>query len=338
MTNLFGKDGGGGARPGELSPPTDLLQPGRDHRDLSDLTMRTLSRNAWVGVAQWRSGFEGTFHSNGRLVFVTIQRGVLDFPEIGAQIGAGEAVILGSRRPVYKVRSTDATAAAIFAISRRTFIQHVRTRYDDEMVTAATGDCVVREKAELSDSAIRLSFQFAELLEGAVARRLGDMTSEAVERALSFYLYEASLSAHLNDKSKTSDMPQPRPRSQYIVRPQSVRAAEEFISENFADIDSVEQIAHASNVSIRTLRRGFRAFLDVGPMEYVRDKRLRTARAALKNIDDTRPVRDIAESVGFRSYSAFWAQYNEAYQESPSQTRRLVRKSASRMDDWQDDN
>lgn len=328
-----GDNGDGALRPGALCPPTAFLQSAEGRDELPELTVRALSRNACVGAAASTAGFEAAFRPRGRLVFLTVQHGNIDVSGVKTRLKAGDAVILSAKRALYKVRSEDRAAAAVFAICPKTFAQHVRTRYDDNKIAATADDRVIRQKAEAADQAIRLSLQFAELLDGAPARRLGDITRDAIERALSFYAYEAGLAAP--DK-QTPKKETPKPdrttapsQPHYVVRPHSVRMAEEFIAAHFADIESAAEIAAASKVSTRTLRRGFKTFLGVGPMEYLRDKRLRAARSALKNIDDARPVRDIAESVGYKSYSTFWAQYIEIYQESPSTTRRLMRKSVS---------
>lgn len=325
MNSLFGNNASSDVRPGAFCSPTELLRAHKNQRELADITIRAISKDARVGVAKWRAGFEGSIRSGRGLIFVAVQRGALEFSEINAHVTTGEAIILGSKQPTYKVHIPDATDAVIFAISRRTFLQHLRTRYDDEHVRAHAVNCVIREKVKILDSAIQLSFQLVTLLESASARRLGDVTSAAIERALSFYLYEANLTANIKAPGIIEENAETKPTARHIVRPQSVRAAEEFISANLAEIESISEIAEASNISTRTLLRGFKSFLGVGPMEYLRDKRLRIARSALRDIDDTRPVRDIAESVGFKSYSSFWSHYNEAYQESPSTTRKLAR-------------
>jgi AraC-like DNA-binding protein len=61
----------------------------------------------------------------------------------------------------------------------------------------------------------------------------------------------------------------------------AVRRAETFIRENLARELSLEDIADAAGVSVRTLQTGFKQHHDVSPMRYLRDLRLDVARVQI---------------------------------------------------------
>jgi AraC-like DNA-binding protein len=65
-------------------------------------------------------------------------------------------------------------------------------------------------------------------------------------------------------------------RQPYLSR--EVRRAEAFIRANISRILSLEEIAEAAGVSVRTLQASFKRHHDVSPMRYMRDLRLDVAR------------------------------------------------------------
>ena len=81
------------------------------------------------------------------------------------------------------------------------------------------------------------------------------------------------------------------------------------------------RLAAEVHLSPRALQAGFRRHLATPPMAYLRDVRLRCARAALTSADpDVTTVRAVAASVGMWHRSRFAAAYREAFGEQPSDT------------------
>lgn len=104
------------------------------------------------------------------------------------------------------------------------------------------------------------------------------------------------------------------------VAPRHVKRAIDFIEENARASVNVETLAEICQVSPRALQYGFKSFLGVAPMEYIRAVRLRLAREAI--LRDERPLTAIAQDWGFSNFSRFSAQFQAAFGESPSALRR----------------
>jgi len=85
----------------------------------------------------------------------------------------------------------------------------------------------------------------------------------------------------------------------------------------------ISEICNALRVSRRTLHRVFIDALNLGPVGYLRRRRLSAAQTALKRSDRlTTPIVDIALEHGFPHPGRFAAYYHSLFAESPSQTRR----------------
>lgn len=102
--------------------------------------------------------------------------------------------------------------------------------------------------------------------------------------------------------------------------PRHVRLAEDFLRSCPEQAITMESLAAHVGVSGRTLYEGFRNFLGVSPMRYLRDLRMERARADL--LDPTRPasVTTIATHWGFFQLGRFAADYRRRYGEHPRET------------------
>lgn len=103
-----------------------------------------------------------------------------------------------------------------------------------------------------------------------------------------------------------------------------VREAMVFIAENLANPITLEDIAQAAHVSVRSMQQGFRSDLGTTPMAFLRDRRLDRARADLSDavVTDDLTVTDVAERWGFGHLGNFALHYRKRFGESPSQTLR----------------
>lgn len=123
---------------------------------------------------------------------------------------------------------------------------------------------------------------------------------------------------------------QPSNYSELLARPagQSVRGAVrrscDYIERNLSEHLTVQMIAKAADVSVRTLQNQFMEDLRQTPTAYVKNRRLERVRADLA---DSRPgsgvtVTDVASRWGFTHLGRFAVTYRSRFGETPSQTLR----------------
>lgn len=106
-----------------------------------------------------------------------------------------------------------------------------------------------------------------------------------------------------------------------IANSRSLKAAMEYFEANSHEALTVEQVAGALGISIRSLQRTFRALKGLSPMQYLREVRLEKARCRLIDPHSSDSVTEIALGCGFTHLGAFSAAYKSRYGESPSETR-----------------
>jgi len=104
--------------------------------------------------------------------------------------------------------------------------------------------------------------------------------------------------------------------------PNYLRLARDFMHREARNNPSMVAVARAANISVRTLETSFRLHMDVTPHAYLRTLRLKMAREVLNDVDDTRPIAEVAADHGFPHAGRFAQYYTQLFGESPSQTRR----------------
>lgn len=103
----------------------------------------------------------------------------------------------------------------------------------------------------------------------------------------------------------------------------TVRAARAYIEANAARPITVVDIAKATGVGVRGLQQGFRRALDMSPMRYLREVRLREAHRELRAADPAATtVGAIATRWGFHHQGRFAAEYRRRYGHGPATTLR----------------
>ena len=116
--------------------------------------------------------------------------------------------------------------------------------------------------------------------------------------------------------------------------PHAIRAAIEIIEQEAHLPTTVSSLAARTHVSVRSLQHGFRSYLDVSPMEYLRQVRLRRAHQKLLESDPSEvTVASIAYQWGFTNLGRFAAAHAARYGEAPSKTlrRRAFRAARDRQ-------
>lgn len=102
--------------------------------------------------------------------------------------------------------------------------------------------------------------------------------------------------------------------------PWQVRLVEAYLEANWDKPFTMEAVAEASGVSLRSIFQSFREYRDCTPGSFVRDLRLDRARAMLSGADAEISVTQAALSCGFQSHGHFAREYKRRFGELPSAT------------------
>lgn len=103
--------------------------------------------------------------------------------------------------------------------------------------------------------------------------------------------------------------------------PRTIRAAIDIIEDEAHLPTTVSSLAARSHVSVRSLQEGFRSYLGMSPMAYLREVRLRRAHQTLRESDPSEvTVSSVAYRWGFTNLGRFAAAHANRYGEAPSVT------------------
>ncbi len=100
----------------------------------------------------------------------------------------------------------------------------------------------------------------------------------------------------------------------------AVRVLEDYIQANWNRPLTVEEIAAACGVSVRSVFTRFKQHLGIAPLTYLRDLRLDHAHQRLLQGDEDSVI-SIALACGFSSFGHFARRYRDRFGELPSTTR-----------------
>lgn len=104
--------------------------------------------------------------------------------------------------------------------------------------------------------------------------------------------------------------------------PRHVRRAIDFMRANLSQPITIGDMAKASNVSVRSLQKGFRDFRTTTPMAYLQHLRLEAAHRELQDAAPGLTVAAIALKWGFTHLGRFAVDYKLRFGQFPSQTLR----------------
>jgi AraC family ethanolamine operon transcriptional activator len=112
------------------------------------------------------------------------------------------------------------------------------------------------------------------------------------------------------------------PRRVHIPSPlKLVRGVERYVDSRPHMLIHISEICAALNVSRRTLNRAFYDAVGIGPVAFLRCKRLCAVHTALKRADPSRTrITDIAMEFGFSEMGRFAGHYRSMFGEKPSAT------------------
>ncbi|NNG68366.1 AraC family transcriptional regulator [Rhizobium laguerreae] len=102
--------------------------------------------------------------------------------------------------------------------------------------------------------------------------------------------------------------------------PRHVKWAIDFMQEHIAEPISLNDIAMAAKVSVRTLQQGFRQFRGTTPMAYLHELRMVAAHRDLLESEANQGIAEVALRWGFTHLGRFAAEYRKRFGQLPSQT------------------
>jgi AraC-like DNA-binding protein len=109
--------------------------------------------------------------------------------------------------------------------------------------------------------------------------------------------------------------------------PRQVRRAEAYIESNWGQSLTIETLALASGVSVRSLFHAFQRSRGYSPMDFVKRIRLEQARKMLEARDKSTSVTTVAFACGFGNLGHFAGYYRRAFGEAPSATLRRTHRA-----------
>lgn len=149
----------------------------------------------------------------------------------------------------------------------------------------------------------------------SICRKMTYATTSEFEKYSDFFkIIDAIQNAATPDKREM-------PHSSYYS--DIVEKALAYINDNLSYPIRVGEIAKEVNVSINTLERRFKQFLDVSPVAYIRKKRLVNA---AKLLSKGYSVTEAAENSGFCDCSEFISLFRKTYGQTPYAYKKTVEK------------
>jgi AraC-like DNA-binding protein len=102
-----------------------------------------------------------------------------------------------------------------------------------------------------------------------------------------------------------------------------LRRAEEYLMANVGNAVCLADVCRETKVSVRTLSRTFASAHGLGPMGFLKQRRLEAANRALLAADPAEThVTDVSLRYGFSQMGRFAVEYRRTFHEPPSQTLR----------------
>jgi len=114
------------------------------------------------------------------------------------------------------------------------------------------------------------------------------------------------------------------------IAPATIRKAERYIYEHFAEAVTLSDIAREAGVPARTLLDHFRRFRNTSPVRLLHDIRLEQARSLLLRQGLERTVAEVAGQFGFGHLGRFASEYHARFGEYPSQSVARARRRRSK--------
>ncbi|SBS77840.1 Transcriptional regulator, AraC family [uncultured Mycobacterium sp.] len=103
-----------------------------------------------------------------------------------------------------------------------------------------------------------------------------------------------------------------------------VQEAMNYVDDHLAERITMDAVARAVHMSVRSIQQGFREELGMAPMTFVRERRLERVHEELSDAvpSDGVTVTSVAERWGFHHLGSFAVEYRKRWGEAPSETLR----------------
>lgn len=112
--------------------------------------------------------------------------------------------------------------------------------------------------------------------------------------------------------------------------PRAVRRAMDLCEVATDEPLTVSAMAREAGVSVRSLQEGFRQYVGISPMQYLREVRLRNVRNELSAESPAGSVGQVAHRWGFTNLGRFARAYEQRFGERPSETLRMGRRDGAK--------
>lgn len=114
--------------------------------------------------------------------------------------------------------------------------------------------------------------------------------------------------------------------SPFSARRKGVHEALDYLHVHSSQMPTVTELCHVAGLSERSLQYGFKEYMGISPVRYLRLVRLNEARRELMTSGKKRiKVMDVALNWGFVEMGRFSGEYRQLFQELPSETLKASR-------------
>ena len=236
----------------------------------------------------------------------------------------GNMLFGGSKEPIYSVPGRGvilepgrARGTSIFGprhhlcmfIDREMIVRRLTHMFERTI----TGDIGIHPDIDLAAGPGLVLQQIVANLHAGLAEngplRRSPLAVSSLSDAVIYLLLEACPNRYSDELALTAPAPAPR----------HVKWAIDYMQEHIAEPISLDDVAAAAKVSVRTLQQGFRQFRNTTPMSYLLEIRMLAAHSELLESGGRQAVAEIAFRWGFTHLGRFAAEYRKRFGQLPSQ-------------------
>lgn len=227
----------------------------------------------------------------------------------------GHGTILEGARTTSAMKLEGPRRHLALIFDRESIRQKIASMLDRTIV----GDLQILPKIDLTQGhgsvVAGLAIELYRCLSADSQRLRSGYSVNSIQESLEYLLIEGCSHKYSYELLRNSPSPSPK----------HVKKAIEYMESNISNPISLQDVASASNVSIRALQQGFRNFRNINPMSYLRDLRLTAVHSELSSSDRSILVSDVALKWGFTHLGRFAADYRKRYGYLPAQTPKRAR-------------
>jgi AraC-like DNA-binding protein len=232
--------------------------------------------------------------------------------------GRGATILCGQRIALTAHQACVTASDAIVDLGAdfQKLVWHIDRGTVARKLVALTGQ-PIGDKPRL-DSTLRLDTPMGKVGRHLLASMLATIESAGAPAA-AFLLAELEQSLIVNLLcTQCEDFRQLITRTPVPATPLALRRAMEYLDAHVEQPLDISDLAAHCGTSIRSLYRAFRKYLELSPLEFLKQRRLLLARRKLEYAEPTLTVTQAAFSCGFNDISHFSRDFSRAFGASPS--------------------